>query len=554
MFREAMFNQRVFYMDSRFSIRTLLTIAAILQIVWGLVPSASKLVISEIPVELYIAIRWTISGSIFTALVVLQAKWFSLFRKESIWVVLLGIGGYALASFGTLYGLKIGGVSNFALLGALNPVITSLVAVTVLKERPTRQFYFALPFCILGILLLVIGKHYVSSWHTALSSAVLIIGAAFLEAIIFVYSRKFKAQFSSIQYLALSQVSAAILVWCMQIFYFHQLAEIHNLSSQAWIAAIFVSIVACVFCYLILYWLLNHLDGHRLALFDGLHTLSATLFGILFFNDHVTALMIAGGILLLTGLIIGNYQKVAIILFILLAPSVHAKPAAPAFTPKEIGCLVFSPLFDASAMVKYGANCEVQTAPCSTFKIAIAEIGFRSGKLNSSGERFKWDGTRRMREALNKNQDLLSWMKDSVVWVSSIIVNRIGPEKVRGELTNLNYGNASVGPSEFWIKGPLKISVEEQVKYLVRKDESLKSAISLLPVESVAGYSVAGKTGSCFLDNKEDQQIGWYVGRVKNGKKEYAFALRFVDHENYKTEGPGGFKAKELFHNWLREQ
>ena len=34
-----------------------LLIAAVLQIVWGLVPSASKSNIDEIPVELYIAIR-----------------------------------------------------------------------------------------------------------------------------------------------------------------------------------------------------------------------------------------------------------------------------------------------------------------------------------------------------------------------------------------------------------------------------------------------------------------------------------------------------------------
>jgi drug/metabolite transporter (DMT)-like permease len=289
-----------------YSIKKLLLAAALLQIVWGLVPSASKLVIDEIPIELYIAIRWTISGLIFLSLVCASSTWNFRIRKEALWVSLLGIGGYALASFGTLYGLKIGGVTNFALMGALNPIVISTVAIIALKERPVRLFYLALPLCIVGLLLLIIGKHQISSWQVALSSSALIIGAAFLEAIVFVFSRKLKRHFSSIQYLTISQLSAAAFMWFLQLSFFRQTDSIQNLSSRGWIAAVFVSVIACVLCYLVLYWLLNYLDGHRLALFDGLHTLSAALFGFLFFDEIVNGLMGVGGALLLVGLLLGN--------------------------------------------------------------------------------------------------------------------------------------------------------------------------------------------------------------------------------------------------------
>jgi len=288
------------------SIKTLILIATILQVVWGLVPSASKLVIGEIPVELYISLRWTISGLIFLIWISFHTGWSELFKKQTVWVSLLGIGGYALASFGTLYGLKIGGVTNFALMGALNPIVTSAVAIMVLRERPTKLFYVALPLCVSGLLLLVLGKHQISSWEVALSSSALIIGAALLEAIIFVFSKRLKLHFSSIQYLTISQLSAAVFMWILQAGVYQQLNSLQNLSSRGWIAAIFVSVVACVLCYSVLYWLLNYLDGHRLALFDGLHTISATLFGFLFFNEILNGLMLFGGILLLTGLVLGN--------------------------------------------------------------------------------------------------------------------------------------------------------------------------------------------------------------------------------------------------------
>jgi len=191
-------------------------------------------------------------------------------------------------------------------MGALNPIVTSTVAIFVLKERPTKLFYIALPLCVCGLLLLVLGKHQISSWEVALSSSALIIGAAFLEAIIFVFSKRLKLHFSSIQYLTISQLSAAVFMWILQAGVYQQLNSLQNLSSRGWIAAIFVSGVACVLCYSVLYWLLNYLDGHRLALSDGLHTISATLFGFLFFNEIINGPMLFGGILLLTGLVLGN--------------------------------------------------------------------------------------------------------------------------------------------------------------------------------------------------------------------------------------------------------
>jgi drug/metabolite transporter (DMT)-like permease len=92
----------------------------------------------------------------------------------------------------------------------------------------------------------------------------------------------------------------------LQGLFFRQTSQIANLTLQGWAAALFVSVVACVLCYAILYWLLNYVDGHRLSLFDGLHMVSATVFGIVFFGEVINGVMLAGGLLLLSGLILGN--------------------------------------------------------------------------------------------------------------------------------------------------------------------------------------------------------------------------------------------------------
>jgi len=289
--------------------KVLLCIAAVLQIVWGFVPSASQFVINEIPIELYIALRWTISGFIFTAYLVLSGKWKIPPASDVLKVFILGVCGYGLGSFGTLYGLKIGGVTNFALMGAFNPMVTSTVAFLILKERPQKVFYLALVLCVFGLALLVHGKDEVSRPSIALTAAVLIIGAAVMEALVFTFSKRLKSSVGSFEYLAIAQIGAALVMWMLQFTVFHQTTALSNLTVRGLSAAIFVSVIACVCCYAILYWLLNYIDGHRLALFDGLHTLSAALFGWILFNEPLNRFMLIGGALLIAGLVIGNLPK-----------------------------------------------------------------------------------------------------------------------------------------------------------------------------------------------------------------------------------------------------
>ena len=123
----------------------------------------------------------------------------------------------------------------------------------------------------MGSILIVIGKHEISSWRIALLSLGLIVGAYLLEAIVFVFSKKLSFAHSRIAYLATAQLSAAIAMWLAQFFFCNQGSELAKLNTTVLAAAAFVSLVACVLCYYVLHWLILHIPGHKLSLFDGLH-------------------------------------------------------------------------------------------------------------------------------------------------------------------------------------------------------------------------------------------------------------------------------------------
>jgi drug/metabolite transporter (DMT)-like permease len=291
------------------SLRQLLVIAFLLQLIWGMVPTASKMVIDEIPIELYIAIRWSISGLIFAVYLGLSKTWQRVSTADTCAVAGLGVMGYAVASLGTLYGLKLGGVTQFALMAAFAPAVTTFVSIWILKERPGRWFYVALPLSTLGLGFLVTGKVADESWITVAQSFACIMGGLLLEAFVFVFSKKFKSKMSSLQYLAIAQLAAAAVMWIFQAIRLHQISALADLKTDGWAAAIFVSCVACVLCYAVLYWLLLRVEGHKLSLFDGVHAISATACGILFLGETLTGKMAVGGVLILLGLILGNYPS-----------------------------------------------------------------------------------------------------------------------------------------------------------------------------------------------------------------------------------------------------
>jgi drug/metabolite transporter (DMT)-like permease len=288
-----------------------LAVAAAIQLVWGFTPSASRIVLRTLPVETYSAFRYTVSGCLFLAVTLARHGRLAHRRADLPALALLGVLAYGVDSLGTLYGLQLGGVLNFALASSFNAVITALVAAVVLKERLGRHVALAAGLSVGGGLLLASGKYEVSTLDVALGSLALIWGAYVLEALGFVFSRRFKARMPLTEYLALAQLSAGGFMWTVSGAMHGPPAALLALPAEGIAALAFVCLVSCGLCYFVLYWLLDHVDGHELAFFDCFHTLSAVGFGVLLFDEPLNTKMLAGGVLLASGVVVVAWQHVA---------------------------------------------------------------------------------------------------------------------------------------------------------------------------------------------------------------------------------------------------
>jgi beta-lactamase class D len=180
--------------------------------------------------------------------------------------------------------------------------------------------------------------------------------------------------------------------------------------------------------------------------------------------------------------------------------------------------------------------CDVPLRPASTFKIPHTLIGLELGELESTEHVFKWDGRTYSMPAWNQDHTLRSALTVSCVPCFQQLARKIGEERMTRALSNLGYGNATLGGpiDAFWLEaGGLRITAREQLEFLYGlqtralpfRVDAMEATIDVMPKTVFHAESEAvlrGKTGMIL-----DPDVGWYVGWLewRKGTTFFATAL-----------------------------
>lgn len=230
-------------------------------------------------------------------------------------------------------------------------------------------------------------------------------------------------------------------------------------------------------------------------------------------------------------------------------------------------CTIVADAGSGEILVEKGSGCGDRVTPASTFKIALAVMGYDAGILADAGNPVlpfrtgypDWGG-----DAWRRPVGPADWMKHSVVWFSQRITERLGTERLTGYARAFGYGNADLsgdpgrnnGLERAWIASSLRISPREQAAFLGRL------ATSRLPVAASAiagtkaiversdrsGWAIQGKTGTAYprrADGSFDRARawGWYVGWAQRDGRVVAFA--YLQQDEKRNPVSGGLRARD---------
>ena len=166
-------------------ILTTYLLIALAAVFWGANFNLVKPVVAEMQPLVAGADRFLIAAAIMVAITYARGERLA-WRHRSTYLILglLGVLGFNVFFF---IGMRSTSPVNGALIMALNPLLTSLVAYFVLGDRPTRRQWLALPAGLIGVGIVVLGAG--AHVHAASGDALLICGSV-CWALYNVYVRK----------------------------------------------------------------------------------------------------------------------------------------------------------------------------------------------------------------------------------------------------------------------------------------------------------------------------------------------------------------------------
>lgn len=199
-------------------------------------------------------------------------------------------------------------------------------------------------------------------------------------------------------------------------------------------------------------------------------------------------------------------------------------------------------------VIQQEGDCATRYSPASTFKIPLSLMGY-DAKILQDEAHPEWP--------FKKEYDLYvnvwkgphnprTWMRDSCVWYSQVLTQKLGMDKFKEYIVKFNYGNQDVsgdkgknnGLTDSWLSSSLEISPEEQTIFLQKLiDNKLPASIKahkitkniLFKEELPGGWKLYGKTGSGRLAN--NLQHGWFIGWIEKGGRTIIFANHIADNK-----------------------
>jgi beta-lactamase class D len=147
-------------------------------------------------------------------------------------------------------------------------------------------------------------------------------------------------------------------------------------------------------------------------------------------------------------------------------------------------------------------------------------------------------------------------MRDSCLWYSQVLTQKLGLGKFQEYIKKFNYGNMDLsgqegqnnGLTHAWISSSLQISPDEQTEFLQELiDQKLpvsklaydKTKKIMFIQELPGGWKLYGKTGNGRQlgqnGSKTGWQHGWFVGYIEKDKRRIVFASHISDDEKEDT-------------------
>lgn len=269
---------------------------------WGANFVLAGPVLADLPPLWAAAVRFLLGAAfMFIIAGVRRENLLGLLRRHAAVYMMLGVVGITAFNLLFFFALQSSSANSAALIMAINPLLTALLAAAFLGEKPTARHWLALPVALSGVVVVI--SHGDMGRLASLSFAhgdLLMLAATLSWAMYNVLTRRYMPQASPIANTSWIMAVGATLLLAAAL---GSNSHIHALDARASIAMAVMVVGGTVLAYV--FWGIGiaRLGAARTAIFINLVPVFAMLVGMLF-GSFPSGAQLAGGLLVLGGVTI----------------------------------------------------------------------------------------------------------------------------------------------------------------------------------------------------------------------------------------------------------
>lgn len=237
--------------------------------------------------------------------------WMLLFRRKKIrlvekkdLLVLLVLGGLniPLNQFFFLNAIKLTEPPNVSLAYALTPLFVFVIAANFLKEKVNKLKAFGIFAAIAGAVI-VIAEKKIELSSDGLRGDLIALAASLSWALFTVIGKNFSRKYGAVYATTLAMITGLFLYVPIYAAMGTE-TEFTSITSLNWLQILWLGVMTSGVGYVLWYYALTKIEASKLAVFNNLQPVLTTILSLLIFGTPVSLQFIAGGSMIIGGVIL----------------------------------------------------------------------------------------------------------------------------------------------------------------------------------------------------------------------------------------------------------
>lgn len=272
--------------------------------VWSLNFIVGKYVLRELTGVLLATVRITMAACIYLPYYLWSRRGLPLLDKGGLGKLLgVGVVGVGINQMCFFLGLSRTSVSHAAILLALTPMTVLLLSAAIGHETITRARIAGLLIAIGGVGFLQLRGG--QQREATLGGDLLVLCGMLTFALFTVGGKSLRRDFDGLTLNAFAHIGSAVLLAPVT-YSAARRFDFASVSAGTWAALCYMALVPSVIAYMAFSHALRHLPATRVSMFAYIQPVLATLFGVTLLGESVTAPVLAGGALIMAGVLVAE--------------------------------------------------------------------------------------------------------------------------------------------------------------------------------------------------------------------------------------------------------